>query len=74
MSQQTNLDATSPSTSDYGRLLAEVAEIKGTSLGRDAWRRLRRNYAAMLFYTDNIAAHDLMRTPLESGAIFCPFR
>jgi oligopeptide transport system permease protein len=47
MSQQTNPNATSPSTSDYGRLLAEVAEIKGTSLGKDAWRRLRRNYAAM---------------------------
>jgi oligopeptide transport system permease protein len=32
----------------YAHLLAEAEAIKGVSLGRDAWRRLRRNRAAML--------------------------
>ena len=32
----------------YAHLLAEAQAIKGVSLGRDAWRRLRRNGAAML--------------------------
>jgi oligopeptide transport system permease protein len=32
----------------YAHLLAEAQAIKGVSLGRDAWRRLRRNRAAML--------------------------
>ena len=31
----------------YARLLEEANRIQGVSLGRDAWRRLRRNYAAM---------------------------
>jgi oligopeptide transport system permease protein len=31
----------------YARLLDEARRIRGVSLGRDAWRRLRRNYAAM---------------------------
>ncbi len=32
----------------YARLLEEAGRIKGVSLGRDAWRRLRRNRVAML--------------------------
>lgn len=32
----------------YERLLAEASRIKGVSLGKDAWRRLRRNFMAML--------------------------
>jgi oligopeptide transport system permease protein len=32
----------------YAHLLAEAEAIKGVSLGRDAWRRLRRNVAAMI--------------------------
>jgi oligopeptide transport system permease protein len=38
-----------PSTADlarYGTLLAEARRIKGTSLGRDAWRKLKRNRVA----------------------------
>jgi oligopeptide transport system permease protein len=31
----------------YAALLREARRIRGTSLGRDAWRRLRRNWAAM---------------------------
>lgn len=31
----------------YGPLLAEARRIKGTSLGRDAWRRLKRNRVAI---------------------------
>ncbi len=31
----------------YARLLDEARRIRGVSLGRDAWRRLRKNYAAM---------------------------
>jgi oligopeptide transport system permease protein len=32
---------------DYARLLEEARRVRGVSLGRDAWRRLRRNKAAM---------------------------
>jgi oligopeptide transport system permease protein len=32
---------------DYESLLAEASRIQGVSLGKDAWRRLRKNYAAM---------------------------
>jgi len=32
---------------DYARILAEARRLKGVSLGRDAWRRLRRSWAAM---------------------------
>jgi oligopeptide transport system permease protein len=32
----------------YAHLLAEAEAIKGVSLGKDAWRRLRRNRVAML--------------------------
>jgi oligopeptide transport system permease protein len=32
----------------YARLLDEARRIRGVSLGRDAWRRLRKNYAAMV--------------------------
>lgn len=40
--------STAPGTSaHYEQLLAEARSIRGVSLGRDAWRRLRRNYAAM---------------------------
>ena len=30
----------------YGSLLAEARRVKGTSLGRDAWRKLKRNRVA----------------------------
>lgn len=33
---------------DLARVLAEAQQIKGVSLGRDAWRRLRRNRVAMV--------------------------
>ncbi|MBX3414364.1 MAG: ABC transporter permease [Pirellulales bacterium] len=33
---------------DFARVLAEAEQIKGVSLGRDAWRRLRRNRVAMV--------------------------
>ncbi|MEK6246914.1 MAG: hypothetical protein N2C12_01965, partial [Planctomycetales bacterium] len=36
-----------PGTEQYEKLLEEAARMKGVSLGLDAWRRLRRNYAAM---------------------------
>ncbi|MCE9544854.1 MAG: ABC transporter permease [Planctomycetia bacterium] len=36
-----------PHTARYEALLTEAERIKGVSLGRDAWRRLRRNWAAM---------------------------
>ena len=32
----------------YDRILAEAAAIKGVSLSKDAWRRLRRNPVAMV--------------------------
>jgi oligopeptide transport system permease protein len=32
----------------YEALLAEAAKIRGVSLWRDAWRRLRKNWAAMI--------------------------
>lgn len=39
---------TSPAARErYEQLLAEASRIKGVSLWRDAWRRLRRNLAAM---------------------------
>jgi len=34
--------------SQYDHLLADADNIKGVSLGRDAWRRLRRNRVAMI--------------------------
>jgi oligopeptide transport system permease protein len=33
---------------DYARLLAEARAIQGVSLWQDAWRRLRRNWVAMI--------------------------
>jgi oligopeptide transport system permease protein len=36
------------SVRDYEALLREAAQIHGVSLWRDAWRRLRRNWAAMI--------------------------
>ncbi len=35
----------------YDRLLVEAAQIKGVSLGKDAWRRLRKKRVAMLSLT-----------------------
>ena len=32
----------------YARLLQEATKIKGVSLGRDAWRRLRRDWVSMI--------------------------
>ncbi|MDX1948332.1 MAG: ABC transporter permease [Pirellulaceae bacterium] len=44
--------STTPATghppSDYAALLAKAAQIRGISLWRDAWRRLRKNIAAMI--------------------------
>lgn len=34
-------------TSRYAAILTEAEQVKGTSLGRDAWRRLRKNRVAM---------------------------
>ncbi|MCH8045021.1 MAG: ABC transporter permease [Planctomycetes bacterium] len=45
------MSAISESKSDlerYDRILAEAAAIKGVSLGKDAWRRLRKNPVAMV--------------------------
>lgn len=36
-----------PNTDRYESLLEQAALIEGVSLGQDAWRRLRRNRAAM---------------------------
>jgi oligopeptide transport system permease protein len=44
-------DATVDSAGRYGALLAEAAKIKGISLWQDAWRRLRKNMAAMASLT-----------------------
>jgi len=33
---------------DWEKVLSEAAQLQGVSLGRDAWRRLRRNRSAML--------------------------
>ena len=33
---------------NWENLLSEAAQLQGVSLGRDAWRRLRRNRSAML--------------------------
>jgi len=45
--------ATSPEgRTDYARLLDEAKQLRGVSLGRDAWRRLRRNrmaFGSLLF-------------------------
>jgi oligopeptide transport system permease protein len=37
-----------PSVDRYEALLAEAAKIRGISLWMDAWRRLRKNWAAMI--------------------------
>ncbi len=37
-----------PTTERYAALLKEAAAIQGVSLGRDAWRRLRRSRTAMI--------------------------
>jgi oligopeptide transport system permease protein len=42
---------TTSRTAHYERLLAEAARVKGTSLWRDAWRRLQRNRVAMVALT-----------------------
>ncbi len=41
-------DAPVTAAEKYARLLAEAQQVRGTSLGRDAWRRLKRNRAAMI--------------------------
>ncbi len=38
---------TPPSKDKYAAMLSEAAKIQGVSLWQDAWRRLRKNYAAM---------------------------
>ena len=40
-------DLTAAELDRYADLLSEAKAIKGVSLGKDAWRRLRKNYAAM---------------------------
>lgn len=57
--------AAAPSAEKYARLLSEAQQIRGTSLGRDAWKRLKRNRAAM------IALGYLVVIGL--GALFTPF-
>ncbi len=42
------MSSTPPHAEHYERLLAEAAQVKGSSLWKDAWRRLRRNWVAML--------------------------
>ena len=37
----------SPNAEQYERLLAEAEQVKGTSLWKDAWKRLKRNWVAM---------------------------
>ena len=37
-----------PHAEHYERLLAEAAQVKGTSLWKDAWKRLKRNRVAMV--------------------------
>ena len=39
---------TKAATDRYEVLLAEAAKIRGVSLWLDAWRRLRKNWAAMV--------------------------
>lgn len=41
----------SPDLSRYDKLLAEAEAIQGASLGKDAWKRLRRNRIAMVSLT-----------------------
>ena len=45
---QTNPNSTSESRQKYQTLLAETRAIQGVSLGKDAWRQLRKNRGAML--------------------------
>jgi oligopeptide transport system permease protein len=54
-----------PKAEQYKALLAEAEAIKGVSLGKDAWRRLRRNYTAMasLYFLCLVAALAFL-TPL----------
>jgi len=42
------LPATAADRERYAAVLAEARQLHGVSLGRDAWRRLRRNKAAMV--------------------------
>jgi oligopeptide transport system permease protein len=60
-----------PNTADeLERLLAEARKIKGNSLGRDAWRRLRKNKAAMtalvFLFTLSLLAVFTPALPLQS--------
>ena len=48
MSEDNTPSPDAPSANGYERLLAEAENIHGVSLGQDAWRRLRRNRAAMV--------------------------
>jgi oligopeptide transport system permease protein len=45
--QETVPRASASDLERYAALLEEAQQIHGVSLGRDAWRRLRRNWAAM---------------------------
>lgn len=58
-------DANSAETERYERLWEEAQRVRGVSLGRDAWRRLRRNRAATASLVFLIA--------LGIGALFTPF-
>lgn len=54
-----------PAAEQYAALLEEARSIKGVSLGRDAWRQLRKNWAAMagLYFLIALALLALL-TPL----------
>src|SRR5262245_48604866 len=66
----------------YGQLLAEAAGIRGVSLARDGWRRLRRNRVALaslvFLVTLSLLAFLTPLLPLQSpyevdtNAIFSP--
>lgn len=43
----TEISPAKASADRYAALLSEAASIRGVSLWKDAWRRLRKNYAAM---------------------------
>ena len=42
------IEPDSPEQRDYAALLAEARQVKGVSLGKDAWRRLRKSRTSML--------------------------
>jgi oligopeptide transport system permease protein len=63
--EQSDRSAPVPDAEAYAALLRESREMKGISLWHDAWRRLRRNWAAMTsFYYLILVALSAILTPL----------